>query len=181
LKQELRNPGLLDFRQLHRSDFPLLHRWLAEPHVVEWWHEPLDLPAIHAKYNPRIDGTEPTRVFIIEHDQRAIGWIQWYHWRDYPAHATLLGAGPASAGIDLAIGEMAMLGAGLGPKIIREFLDAFVFGDPAITAIICDPEERNIRSIRAFEKAGFGKVRTVQLAGEAFTRSVMSLPRPPHG
>jgi hypothetical protein len=38
--------GLLSFRALDRSDFPLSQRWLSEPHVDAWWHEPLDLERI---------------------------------------------------------------------------------------------------------------------------------------
>lgn len=46
--------SLLSFRPLQRSDFALLRRWLAEPHVDAWWHDPLDLGAIEQKYGPRI-------------------------------------------------------------------------------------------------------------------------------
>jgi aminoglycoside 6'-N-acetyltransferase len=148
------------------------------PHVDDWWHESLDLAGVHAKYLPRIDGTEPTHVFVIEHGGRPIGWIQWYRWADYSEHAALLGAEPEAAGIDLAIGETEMIGLGLGSSAIRAFVECVVFTDPAITACISDPETRNGRSLRAFEKAGFGVVRTVQLPGESVTRHVVRRDRP---
>jgi hypothetical protein len=94
-------------------------------------------------------------VFVIEHDGRPVGWIQWYLWSDYPEHALELKAELASAGIDLAIGKLAMTGLGLGPVAIYEFLRQIVFADPSVSAVITDPEEGDLRSLRAFEKAGF--------------------------
>jgi SAM-dependent methyltransferase len=55
----------LGFRLLHLGDLALLQQWLAMPHVDAWWHQRLDTGGMLAKYEPRIDGTEPTHVFII--------------------------------------------------------------------------------------------------------------------
>jgi RimJ/RimL family protein N-acetyltransferase len=168
----------ISFRPLGESDFFLLHRWLAEPHVAEWWHESLDLAAVRARYLPRIEGSEPTHVFIIEYDGRPVGWIQWYRWSDYPEHAANLGAEPEAAGMDLAIGEKEMTGTGVGSNAIWKFLKEIVFAEPGITAIVTDPEEGNSRSLRAFQKIGFAVTKTVQLPGENFRRSVIRLNRP---
>lgn len=168
----------ISFRPPEQSDFPLLQKWLAAPHVAVWWKERLDLPSVEAKYGPRVDGTEPTHVFVIEQVGRPIGWIQWYLWADYPEHARQLGAAPSSAGIDLAIGEVKMTGLGLGPVTIREFTKQFVFVNPAVRAVVTDPEESNLRSWGAFKKAGFRLVKIVQLAGEESKRQVLRLDRP---
>jgi RimJ/RimL family protein N-acetyltransferase len=166
------------FRALERSDFPLLQRWLSEPHVDAWWHEPLDLAGLEQKYGPRIDGIEPTRVFIIEHETQPIGWIQWYRWSDYPKHAAQLEADPSAAGIDLSIGEASLVGKGIGSSAIRQFARNVVSAVPGITAMVADPEERNGRSCRAFERAGFISVKTVELEGESVRRRVMRLSLP---
>jgi RimJ/RimL family protein N-acetyltransferase len=167
--------NVLSFRPLARSDFPLLQRWLSEPHVHAWWHEALDLAGLEHKYGPRIDGSEPTHVFIIERESRPIGWIQWYRWSDYPRHAARVEAEPDAAGIDLSIGETSALGKGFGSSAIREFSLKVVSAVPGIAAIVTDPEERNGRSCRAFEKAGFIPVRTVELEGENVRRRIMRL------
>lgn len=166
---------VVSFRTLDRSDFPLLQRWLSEPHVDTWWHDALDLVGLEQKYGPRIDGIEPTHVFIIELENRPIGWIQWYRWSDYPKHAARLEAEPKAAGIDLAIGDVSVVGKGIGSSAIRKFIANVVSAEPGITAIVTDPEERNGQSCRAFEKAGFIPVRTVQLEGENARRRVMHL------
>src|ERR1700722_18683710 len=164
--QPKRMRDAISFRPLQRADLGLLQRWLGEPHVAQWWRQPLSLAEVHAKYGSRIDGIEPTYDFVIEHRQRPVGWIQWYRWSDYPEHARKLGAEPGSAGIDLAIGEKDMTGKGIGSSAIGKFLDEIVFVDPAITSIVSDPESRNTRSLRAFKKAGFSVLRTVMLDGE---------------
>jgi aminoglycoside 6'-N-acetyltransferase len=170
--------NLVSFRALERSDFPLLQRWLSEPHVNAWWHEPLDLAALEQKYGPRIDGIEPTHVFIIEHESQPIGWIQWYRWSDYPKHAAQLQAEQNATGIDLAIGEASLTGKGIGSRAIREFILNVVSTEPGITSVVTDPEERNDRSCRAFEKAGFIPVSTVKFEGENVWRRIMRLSLP---
>ena len=167
--------GLVSFRALERTDFPLLQQWLSAPHVDAWWHEPLDLRGLEQKYGPRIDGIEKVHVFIIEHEDRPIGWIQWYRWSDYPDHAAQLTTEQGAAGIDLAIGEVSSVGIGLGPIAIRRFVFGVVSIEPGIVCVVTDPEEENRRSHRAFEKAGFTQVKTVQLRGENVRRCVMRL------
>lgn len=162
---------------MRHSDLPLLQRWLQLPQVDAWWHEPLDLAGVVAKYGPRIDGLVPTHMFVIELDGRAIGWIQWYRWRDYAAHAAQLGAEPTAAGVDLALGEVEMLGRGLGSAALRLFIERVVFAHD-VSAVVSDPEERNTRSLRAFEKAGFTVERTIRLQGETRPRCVVRLNRP---
>jgi aminoglycoside 6'-N-acetyltransferase len=168
----------ISFRPLERRDLHLLQQWLTAPHVATWWNERHDLASVEAKYGPRIDGREPTNVFVIELERRPIGWIQWYLWADYPEHARQLGAEPASAGIDLAIGELKMTGVGLGPVIILKFINQFVFTNASVGAVVADPEERNLRSLRAFQKAGFSVLRTIQVTGEDSPRHVVRLLRP---
>ena len=148
------------------------------PHVAAWWNERADLASIEAQYGPPIDGLEPTNVFLILNEGEPIGWIQWYSWADYPTHARQLGAEPCSTGIDLAIGRFDRIGTGLGPLAIRTFLSDIVFSDPSVCAVAADPEEANIRSVRAFEKAGFKVTNTIQLAKEDCRRRVVRIARP---
>jgi hypothetical protein len=117
-------------------------------------------------------------MFIIEQEGGPLGWIPWYLWSCYPQHAGQLGVEPASSGIDLAIGEPSMTGLGLGPTAIREFLRQVVFSNPETRGVVSDAAESNLRSLRAFEKAGFKVVRTVRITGERRWRHVVRLDRP---
>jgi aminoglycoside 6'-N-acetyltransferase len=167
----------ISFRELGRSDFPLLQKWLAAPHVAVWWNERFDPASLEAKYGPAIDRNEPIHVYLIQGKGVPIGWIQWYRWRDFPEHATQVGADPMSAGIDLAIGDIEMTGRGLGPAVIREFGTNYIFTNGDIRAIVADPSTRNTRSVSAFRKAGFNIVDTVRLVDEAFERHIVRLDR----
>jgi hypothetical protein len=66
----------------------------------------------------------------------------------------------------------------LGPVAIREFLGQNVFAGTKISAVITDAAQGNLRSLRAFEKAGFAVTDTVQLSGEDFKRLVVRMDRP---
>jgi hypothetical protein len=126
---------------------------------------------------PRVDGVEPTHVFVMEYRGRPFGFIQWYLWLEYPQHAVQLNAEPTSAGMDLAIGDFAMAGLGFGPAAICEFVRHIIFANPCVTAVVTDPEDGNIRSLRAFTKAGFIPTEKVQLIGENLKRQVMRMDR----
>ena len=171
------NNRRISFRPIGRSDFPLLQKWLAAPHVAIWWNEHFDLASLEAKYGLGIDGSEPIHVYLIQFEGVPIGWIQWYRWRDFPEHAIRLGADHRSAGIDLAIGETEMTGRGLGPAVIREFGTNYIFANGDLDAIVADPSLSNLHSVSAFKKAGFKILRTVQLVDEAIERHVVRLDR----
>ena len=69
------------------------------PHVQAWWGtEPLAPADVERKYGPRADGTDPTRVFVIEVADQPIGIIQCYRHRDYTDWDRAVGL-PAAAGL----------------------------------------------------------------------------------
>jgi RimJ/RimL family protein N-acetyltransferase len=170
-------------RPLGRDDFPLLRRWLAMPHVQAWWGtEPLAPADVERKYGPRADGTDPTRVFVIEVANQPIGIIQCYRHRDYADWNRAVGI-PVAAGLDYLIGEPAQCGRGFGPAAIT-CLVPHVFGlYPEITAIVAVPQAANYASRRALEKSGFSLVDERKLdsdnPSDAGPSAIYALPRPP--
>jgi RimJ/RimL family protein N-acetyltransferase len=148
----------ISFTPLARNHLPLLHDWLNREHIRRWWHRSPALEEVEAKYMPRIDGSELARVFLIELDGRPAGMIQTYLATDDPEW---IGSEPGVAGVDLFIADEDLLGQGLGPRILIEFMQEIVYADPATTACAASPEVGNAVSIRAFEKAGFIRVREI--------------------
>lgn len=142
------------FRPLSRADFGLVHTWLHAPHVLAWWREPLSPREIEAEYGPCVDGDDPTRVFIIEEDQRAIGLIQCYRIADDPEWDRAMGV-PAAAGIDYLIGDPADCGRGLGTEVIRIFGQTVFarYADAAVIAVAV--QQDNAASCRALARAGY--------------------------
>jgi len=76
--------------------------------------------------------------------------------------------------LDLAIREPDMIGVGLGPAAFRACLERIASIDGTLRTVVTDPEDSNVRSVRAFLKAGFVVTAVVQLEGENRTRCVMA-------
>lgn len=151
----------LSFRPLTRADLPLLAEWLARPHVAEWWGTPGDVADLEREYGPAIDGEDSTRVHLALDGGRPIGFCQVYVAAE--AHAEgwwLEERDPGVRGIDQFLADANDLGRGLGTALVRAFVER-VFEDPAVTRIQTDPDPRNARAIRCYEKAGFRAVREV--------------------
>jgi aminoglycoside 6'-N-acetyltransferase len=143
-------PPAYAFRPMTPTDLPLTKRWLALPHVMEWWGDPAEQHEL-----VRGDLDEPAMdQFIVCTAGKDFGYIQCY---DLTAWNNGFGMHPkGSRGIDLFIGEPEMVGRGHGSALIRCFVDdRFANGAPRI---VTDPDPENARAVRAYEKAGFGKV-----------------------
>jgi aminoglycoside 6'-N-acetyltransferase len=138
---------VIAFRPFVAADLDRLSEWLARDHVAAWWGGPYDMAAVVACYGPRLATDHPVRMYVIEIAGRALGKIQ-----RCPADR-IAGCGPEVVGIDLFIADVDAIGRGLGPRIIDAFVRDIVFADPAVRAVVADPDSRNVRSIRAFEKA----------------------------
>jgi len=159
------DPALISFRRLALRDLPLLHRWLNTDHVAQWYGAGhVRYPAyerVVERYAPRIRGEEPVDSYVIVYAGAPIGYIQTYRVADYPEDRWQVESGAAA--IDLLIGEVEFLHRGLGTHIIRRFLAEIVFGQSDATCCIIGPEPENAAAIRAYEKAGFRYLKTVQI------------------
>jgi len=147
----------ISYRPLRREDFPRLSRWQASPHVARWWRDPADLASVIGEYGPVVDGTDPTEVFVIELEGEPIGIIQRYLLADYPAWASVLDLRDA-VGIDYYLGDPDLIGRGLGSRAIARFArDTLIrYGEAAL--VVAAPQQGNVASWRALEKAGFARL-----------------------
>lgn len=137
-----------DFRPVTEKDLPMIARWLAAPHIAEWWDDP---QKEIAEIREHIDSVS-VEPLIVELDGRPIAYLQSYdpHLEDdHPYADQPFG----TLGIDLSIGPPDLVGIGHGSAIVRQFVEAlFEEGAPRV---IIDPHPDNGRAIRAYEKAGF--------------------------
>jgi aminoglycoside 6'-N-acetyltransferase len=173
------SPESIGFRRMALDDLPLMHRWLQEPHVLEWWWGGVAPPyeAVTAKYGPRIRGEEPTDPYLLLFMDQPIGYIQAYMIRDYPEYAAIVDTDAGAAGVDLFIGEDAYLHKGLGSYILRAFLRAVIFGAGDATSCVIGPSETNRIAIRAYKKAGFRYFKTAPSANEPTPEYLMRITR----
>ncbi len=168
----------IGFRRLTEDDLPLMNRWLHAPHVHEWWSEGKPPPAyeeVIEKYSPRLNAEDPTDCYVILYDGKPIGFIQVYMIADHPEYAAQVQVEADAAGVDLFIGEAAYVHRGLGSPILRAFLQEIVFGAMSAGRCIIGPDERNTIAIRAYEKAGFRYLKTVQIPDEDGPEYLMAI------
>ena len=143
------------FHPMSEADLPLMKRWLAEPHVMQWWGDTYEQFEI-------VSGdleVEAMDQFIVAKDDRPFGYLQCYNPEVWPDNG--LGVHPkGTRGIDQFIGEPDMVDRGHGSAFIRSFIDRLLDGGAA--RVITDPDLANARAIRAYEKAGFRRDRLVE-------------------
>jgi len=129
------------------DDLSLVRSWLAAPHVAQWWGEPDEQFGLVSG-----DLSEPAMdQFIVLADERPVGYLQCY---DLTAWNVGFGPQPAGTrGVDMFIGLPEMTGNGHGSALLRAFTDALLSANTP--RVVTDPDPRNARAIRAYEKAGF--------------------------
>ena len=149
----------IGFRRLADTDLPLLHEWLQREHVRFWWRDRESYDAVVQHYLPAIEGSDPTDLYLILVDDRPAGFIQTYLVSDYSDYQALVGVEEGVAGVDLFLADPEQTGKGLGSRVIAQFVRDVVFVAPQTHACIADPDAENQGSLRAFEKAGFTRVR----------------------
>jgi aminoglycoside 6'-N-acetyltransferase len=127
----------------------MLHGWLHEPHVREWWGDPdHELELIEGDI-----GSELTRGYVAYANDAPVAYIQCWVAGFYDGEPWQKEMPVDTLGIDVLVGDAVATGKGLGPRVIRAFAaKLFKHGTPRL---IIDPDTKNHRAIRAYEKSGF--------------------------
>jgi RimJ/RimL family protein N-acetyltransferase len=166
------------FARMTEDDLRMLHEWLEQPHVREFYdREPRTFDEVAASYRGKILGDVPTAPYIASLGGTPIGYLQTYRLVDYPDYSSAIGAGPDAAGVDMLIGEPTYAHRGLGARLLRQFLDDIVWPTTRATTCWIGPSVHNTIAIRCYAKAGFVHARTVLVPGEDRPEYVMWLTR----
>jgi aminoglycoside 6'-N-acetyltransferase len=159
--------GDLTIRRLrdHPDDWDAMARWRAQPHVAEWWDPDSPIPTadeVAEDYREEATPGARTTGCIIELDGRPIGYLQYYRWHDHDDDAAdmLVGGGPDTFGIDIHVGEPDLIGHGIGSRACVAIC-RYLVAEQGATDVRLTTELANTRAQRAYEKAGFRKVRHV--------------------
>jgi aminoglycoside 6'-N-acetyltransferase len=153
---------MMVWRHVTPADFPLLARWLAEPHVARWWHHETSPGAVERDFGPSARREEPNEDLLALLDGRPVGLLQRSFLHDYPEYLdelTPLTAVPARAmTIDYLIGDAADVGRGLGTRMIRSALERLWADHTDAECVIVAVHADNTGSWRVLEKAGLDRV-----------------------
>jgi aminoglycoside 6'-N-acetyltransferase len=147
------------FRRVVRSDFPLLQRWLSNPHVARWWNHEFSPEAVERDFGPGVDGEEPGEDYLAFMGGEAIGLIQFSRFEDYPEYvAEVEDVLPVPAGavsVDYLIGDVSLIGRGLGRAMLVAFVERIWVEEPTATCILVPVNSANVASWKALLAAGF--------------------------
>ena len=157
----------ISFRALAEEDLARLFGWLREPHVAKGYARPPGSYAeVVARYGPRTGPGNVVRAFVVEIDGRDTGYAQAYAIEDFPDYAEAIGCERGVFGVDLFLAADTPVHRGVGPRVIRRFVDDVLFREYGASACVADPVQSNVSAIRAFEKAGFAHWKRMQPGGE---------------
>lgn len=152
----------ITWRRLGEHDFPLLRRWLEQPHVARWWNHETSAEAVARDFGGAARGEEPSEDLLVLLDGRPLGLVQRCRLADYPGYRDELAAVTAVPGgavtIDYLIGEPEQTGRGLGPAMIRAVVERTWRELPDATCVLVPVPVANRASWRALEKAGLRRV-----------------------
>lgn len=155
----------LRFRRLTHDDLPMMHRWLNDPEIMEWWEgDDVSWAGVLSDYRPDPGGT--LEHWIVEMRDRPIGWIQCYDFHQERGDDTTpagIRVHSRAAGLDFLIGERADRGRGLGSQMLSEFVDQVLFGRHDQWAqAVADPHVDNVASRKALTNAGFHELGVIE-------------------
>lgn len=154
--------GDLSIRKMQdaAADYKLMLKWLTDERVLEHYEgrdKKFTVDSIKEKYSPRTTGKDKVTPCIIEYEGKPIGYIQFY---PDPEPDEVFGNEKNVFGIDLFIGEPEFWSKGLGSTSLRMLVE-YLFANTNAVKIVIDPDVDNTRAIRAYEKAGFRKVKII--------------------
>ncbi|KUP09091.1 2-aminoglycoside phosphotransferase [Bacillus coahuilensis m2-6] len=147
----------LVIRDLEINDTAHLVKWLSDPRVLEYYEgrdNPFDKEKVkEAFYGPRGDEVR----CIIEYDGKAIGYVQYYPIEEeerekygYPVEIVY--------GMDQFIGEVEYWNKGIGTSVVSKVVK-YLLDVMGAEKVVMDPQVRNERALRCYEKCGFKKVK----------------------
>lgn len=153
---------LITWRPLEAGDLPMLQAWLRDPLVARWWCHDSSREGVERDFGPSVRGEEPGEDLVVSLGARPVGLVQRAVIADYPEQlaefAALVDVPDGAVELDYLIGEPALRGRGLGPRIIAALMADTWRTHPRSPAVIVAVVAANRASWRALEKAGLRRV-----------------------
>jgi len=189
-RDELSREGDLAILRMRdeRAEYELFVRWRNESHVAEWWNTddeptPMTLEHVVEQYGPGSEDASWVTDCIITVGDRPVGYVQFYPWSRAADEAREMGVPDieGSYGLDIFIGEPDMIDRGVGSRTVA-LLARYLFDERDATSVALVTPVGNERAHRAYEKAGFHKVKQILdtdvVDGERRMSWLMVLDRP---
>jgi aminoglycoside 6'-N-acetyltransferase len=166
----------ISFHPLDETHFSLIHRWFNQLHVQKFYSfRSWTLEEVEKKLTPYLRNEKGIQAFIIYFGKMPFGYIQSCPIKEHPWEDQALSDDivQEAAGVDLFIGEEALLYQGFGQQIIESFLKEHVW--PYYRYCLTDPDIQNEASMRLFQKCGFRKHKEIETLDALKRKAVLQL------
>ncbi|MBP2477837.1 RimJ/RimL family protein N-acetyltransferase [Crossiella equi] len=135
------------------ADLDLLHTWMHDPAVAEFWEMAKPKPWLAGYLREQCENgwCSPCLGLL---DGEPMSYWELYDpvgeglARHYPAR-------PGDVGLHLLLGPSSARGRGLGTPLLRTVTDWQLAQDERVHRVVAEPDVRNLASIRVFERAGY--------------------------
>ena len=140
------------FKPVDREHRSLIHQWLVQPHVAEWF------------YGQGLENTLRHLDEFLQGSSQSYYWLAYDKKHPFAFFITSNVCKPDdkltrwcteegdAITLDMLIGDTNYLGKGLSDVLIREFL---LSQFPKVKEVLTDPEATNLRAVHVYQKAGF--------------------------
>ncbi|MGP4082074.1 GNAT family N-acetyltransferase [Pseudalkalibacillus sp. R45] len=150
--------GNLFVRPLKKEDAVHLVKWLNDPEVLQWYEgrdRPHDLNKVYEHFYEC-----DNRVIknLVMWNQTPIGYVQYYPLSEKEKRIYGYKRDESLYGMDQFIGELSYQDRGIGTQLVNT-VAAFLFNKLEAGKVVMDPQLRNPRALRCYEKCGFRPVR----------------------
>jgi len=156
----IQNDELL-IRVMNHNDYDIMVKLLNDSRVLEFYEEsPSDLEKVTKKYGPRIEGRHYVNPFVVEYENKPVGYIQYYEIQENDLKRYGYPQNHAIYGIDQFIGETKLWGKGRGTSMILLMLN-YLSNHKNATRVVLEVKNNNIRAISCYKKCGFRKIKNI--------------------
>lgn len=153
---------LVNLRPIAASDLRLLHRWLNDPEVMQYWDgrdHPVTFDRVEARFRRSVDGLDRDAIrFMLDTVEPGpdgspvtIGMVQ--HGRVHIRSKC--------AQIEILIGESDYRDRGFGSDAVSAFL-AYLFDELRLHRVWLSLRASNVAAMKASEKVGFTREGTLR-------------------
>lgn len=151
----VKNEWRFTFKPVTQAERPLVHSWLKQPHVAEWF------------YGQGLENTLKHLDEFLEGSSSSTYWLGYDQSQPFAFLITSSINKPTdelskwcsekglAMTLDLLIGDVAYLGKGYAVQVIQEFLLSHF---PQVDEVLIDPEATNLKAVHVYQKAGFKKI-----------------------
>ncbi|WP_408010620.1 GNAT family N-acetyltransferase [Pseudalkalibacillus sp. A8] len=150
--------GNFFIRPLEKEDAVLLVKWLNDPEVLQWY-EGRDRPHdLHKVYEHFYENDNRVSRNLVMWNQTPIGYVQYYPLSEKEKRIYSYKLHESIYGMDQFIGELDYQNRGVGTDLVNAVVD-YLFHELEAEKVVMDPQVRNHRTLRCYEKCGFHPVR----------------------